>query len=134
MRASSGVHGKPEGLGTSWLCMGVFINHGPCVGSPCNKDHSIFGSILEPPVYGSSRILLSPDEDDDYCYDHDDDCDDDDYDDGDDGDDDNDDGGGGGGDIICIYIYMLVIYLHVFLHYFFICSFIYLAYDIEYMV
>ena len=36
--------------------MAVSKNEGPHFGSPCNKDHQIFGSILGPPVYGSPHI------------------------------------------------------------------------------
>ena len=32
-----------------------------CFGSPYNKDHNMFGSILGPPIYGSPHMcLLSP--------------------------------------------------------------------------
>ena len=30
--------------------------NGPHFGSPYNKDHNIFGSILGPPIYGSPHI------------------------------------------------------------------------------
>ena len=36
--------------------MGVSHTSGPHFGSPYNKDHNIFGSILGPPVYGSPHI------------------------------------------------------------------------------
>ena len=32
------------------------INQGPHFGSPYNKDHNVFGSILGPPIYGSPHL------------------------------------------------------------------------------
>ena len=39
--------------------MGVSINWGPLFGSPYNKDHSILGSILGPPIYGSLHMITN---------------------------------------------------------------------------
>ena len=36
--------------------MAVSTNWGPHFGSPYNKGHNIFGSILGPPIYGSPHI------------------------------------------------------------------------------
>ena len=36
--------------------MAVSKNYGPHFGSPYNKDHNIFGSILGAPIYGSPHI------------------------------------------------------------------------------
>ena len=36
--------------------LAVSKNMGPHFGSPYNKDHNIFGSILGPPIYGSPHL------------------------------------------------------------------------------
>ena len=42
-----------KGFGVIWLFPQI---RGQIFGSPYNKDHNIFGSILGPPIYGSPHI------------------------------------------------------------------------------
>ena len=40
------------------ITMAVSKSKGPHFGSPYNEEHSIFGSILGPPVYGTPHMII----------------------------------------------------------------------------
>ena len=68
LKGPLGTYARPDIRITAWIpsmspihlpksvYMAVSKNQGPHFGSPYNKDHNIFGSILGSPIYGSPHI------------------------------------------------------------------------------